>query len=260
MTFLIDTHVNLHGEIYDADREEVIARARDAGIGAMISICDRLENFDRIHALAMSHDDMWCTVGVHPHYARDFPDLSVETLVELGSRDKICAIGETGLDQHYGHSPVEDQERCLRRHIEAARRLDLPLVIHTREADDLMGDVLEDEMQKGRFQPLMHCYTSGMALAERAIALDAYFSISGIVTFKNAEDVREVVRIMPDDRIILETDCPYLAPIPHRGRRNEPAYLTHINAYVAEMKAMSPQALAELTTQNARNLFKALQT
>ena len=255
MTVLIDTHVNLHGEIYDEDRQDVLSRARDAGIGGFISICDRLENFDKIHDLTMANEDMWCSVGVHPHYARDFRDLTPETLIKLAGRAKVCAIGETGLDLHYGHSPIEDQEASFRTHIAVARELKLPLVIHSREADTLMGNILEEEVGVGAFQPLMHCYTSGRELAERAIALDAYFSVSGIVTFKKAEDVRDIVRIMPENRIILETDCPYLAPAPHRGRRNEPAYLTHINEYVADMKGFSHDAFAELTSQNARNLF-----
>ncbi|MBB35438.1 MAG: LuxR family transcriptional regulator [Hirschia sp.] len=258
MTFLIDTHVNLHGEQYDDDREEVLLRARESGIGGFISICDRLENFDKIHALTMANDDIWCSVGVHPHYAKDFPDLSAGHLVDLAQRSRVCGIGETGLDLHYGYSPLEDQVACFRQHVLAAQETGLPLIIHTREADTQMGDIMEEMMAQAPFRPLMHCYTSGIELARRAIALDAYFSISGIVTFKKAEDVREVVRIMPDDRIILETDCPYLAPMPHRGRRNEPAYLNDICDYVANMKGMSREELAALTTQNARTLFKTV--
>ena len=258
MTLLIDTHVNLHGDTYDEDRNEVLERARDAGIGAFVSICDRLDNFEKIHNLTLSQSDMWCSVGVHPHHAKDYNDLSAELLVSLSERNKVCAIGETGLDLHYGYSPLDDQEASFRAHIEASRQTQKPLIIHTREADDLTGDILETEMAKGRFQPLMHCYTSGMRLAERAIDLGAYFSISGIVTFKKAQDVRDVVSIMPLDRIVLETDCPYLAPMPHRGRRNEPAYLTHICNYVADLKGMDSDELAALTTQNAKNLFQAI--
>ena len=215
---LIDSHVNLHGDIYDNDRQDVLNRARAADVTRFISICDKMENFDRILTHTTSQPDMWCTVGVHPHYAKDHPSLSAMDLISLAQHNRVCGIGETGLDFHYGYSPEEDQIRVFLAHIEAARDTGLPLVIHTREADTLMGDILEKEMARGAFQPLMHCYTSGLELARRAISLDAYFSVSGILTFKKAEDVRQVALEMPLNRVILETDCPYLAPVPYRGR------------------------------------------
>lgn len=255
---LIDSHVNLHGDAFDEDRDEVIARARAAGIARMVTICDRIPNFTRVAEIAEAHADIWCSVGAHPHHAKDHLDLTVATLMELARGRKVAAIGETGLDRHYNYSPVEAQEQVLRAHIEAARALDLPLIIHTREADDLMGDILEEEHAKGAFRILMHCYTSGAELAERALALGAYFSFSGILTFKKADDVRAVAEIVPDDRIILETDCPYLAPLPHRGRRNEPAFLADLHAYFCSWRGLDPDAAAELHWRNFHTLFHTI--
>lgn len=252
---LFDSHINLHGDVYDDDREEVMARARAAGVERFISICDKIENFETIKAFSKSQANMWCTVGVHPHYAKDHRDLTSEQLIKLASDPVVCGIGETGLDFHYGYSPEDEQVQSFRAHIEASRTTGLPLVVHTREADELTGDILEEETRRGAFPILMHCYTSGQELADRAAALGAYFSVSGIVTFKKADDVREVSLSFPLDRVILETDCPYLAPTPHRGRRNEPSYLTHICESFAELRGVSPETMAEQTTQNCLKLF-----
>ncbi len=252
---LFDSHINLHGEQYDEDREEVLLRAREAGVSRFISICDKLENFPAIRKLTDQHNDMWCSVGVHPHYAKHYEALTSQELIELANDEKVCGIGETGLDLHYGYSDIQLQENAFRKHIIAARETQLPLIIHSREADDLMGDILEEEMQKGRFQPLMHCYTSGANLARRATALDAYFSVSGILSFKKAEDVRAVALEMPLDRVILETDCPYLAPTPYRGRRNEPAYLTEVCKAFANLRGLSFEDVGKITTENCLRLF-----
>ncbi|MDX2232924.1 MAG: TatD family hydrolase [Hyphomonadaceae bacterium] len=252
---LIDTHVNLHAEAFDADRDEVIARARGAGVGAMVTICDQLKNFDRVLAIATANPDIWCSVGAHPHYARDHLDLSVDALVTHTAHPKVIGVGETGLDRHYNHSPIEHQEIVFRRHIEAARRTDLPLIVHTREADDRMGAILEEEFRKGPFRILMHCYTSGRDLAERALALGAYISLSGILTFKKAEDVRAVAAIAPLDRIILETDCPYLAPTPHRGQRNEPAFLVDVHRYFCAWRNVPEEVAAAQMADNFYALF-----
>ncbi|MFZ4067813.1 MAG: TatD family hydrolase, partial [Phenylobacterium sp.] len=221
---LIDSHVNLHAPQFDTDRQEVIDRARAAGIALMVNISDRLTTFPANRAIAQA-PDIWCTVGVHPHEAKDVPDLSPRTLTDLADDPKVVGIGETGLDFHYDLSPRDIQARVFAAHIAAAQESGLPLVVHTREADDLMGDMLEAAFARAPFRMLLHCYTSGAELARRAAAMGAWFSVSGIATFKAAEDVRAVIRDMPADRIIVETDCPYLAPIPHRGRRNEPAFL-----------------------------------
>ena len=252
---MFDTHVNLHGEAFQDDLKEVLSRAREAGVRRFLAICDRYDNYETVKGIAKGHQDIWCSVGVHPHHSKDFPDLKAETLIEATTDPKTVAIGETGLDFHYGYSPQADQIISLRKHIAAARTTGLPLILHTREADDLMGDVLEEEMKRGAFVPLLHCYTGGERLAQRAAALGAYFSVSGIASFKNAHNVHAVVKTLPPERVILETDCPYLAPMPMRGRRNEPAFLTHVCAAYAKLIGMEPSALAQITEANALRLF-----
>jgi TatD DNase family protein len=247
---LIDSHVNLHAPQFAEDCEAVIERARAAGVGMMVTISDKVSSIEAAYAIAEAHPDIWCTVGTHPHEAKENPELSADTLCELAARPKMVGIGETGLDFHYDLSPRDIQAKVFRAHVEAARRTGLPLVVHTREADEVMGQILEEEHARGPFKLLMHCYTSGPELALRAAALGAWFSVSGIATFKAAEEVRAVIRDMPADRIILETDCPYLAPIPMRGRRNEPAFLPHILAKLAEIRGWTP-AEAEARTEDA---------
>jgi TatD DNase family protein len=256
---LIDTHVNIHGEAYEEDLDQVLDRARAAGVSPMIAICCRLGEFDSVRAIAEAHDDVVCTIGAHPHHAKDRPDISAEELVEIAQHPKVVAIGETGLDFHYNYSPREDQFPSLRAHIEAARRTGLPIILHCREADREMAELLEEEMGKGPFRPLLHCYTGGAELAERAAKLGAYFSASGIISFKKAEDVRAVFRdVIPDDRIIIETDCPYLSPVPHRGKRNEPSHLPHVAEALAAVKGWTLDETAQRTTANARALFDRL--
>ena len=247
---LIDSHVNLHAPQFDPDRAAVIDRARAAGVARMLTICDRRASFEAVHALALAHDDIWASVGVHPHEAKDDPDLTPEALCDLAARDKVIGVGETGLDFHYDLSPRPVQIRLLQVHIEAARRSGLPLIVHTREADAEMAEILETEHARGPFRILMHCYTSGPDLARRAAALGAWFSVSGIASFKSAQEVRAVVAQMPADRILIETDCPYLAPVPLRGRRNEPAFLPHVLAALARIRGWSA-AEAEARTEAA---------
>lgn len=246
---IIDSHVNLHAPQFDADREAVIARARAAGVGLMVNICDRVSNFPACRAVADA-PGIWCTVGTHPHEAKEDPDLSAQALIDLAADPRVVGIGECGLDFHYDLSPRDIQAHVFRAHIAAARETGLPLVVHTREADAAMGDILETEHAAGPFRLLMHCYTSGAELAARCAALGAWFSVSGIATFKAAEAVRAVIRDLPADRIIVETDCPYLAPVPHRGRRNEPAYVPHVLAKLAEIRGWS-LADAEARTEAA---------
>jgi TatD DNase family protein len=247
---LIDSHVNLHAPQFAEDREAVIARARAAGVARMVTICDKIPNFPAVLAIAEANADIWCTVGAHPHEARDHADLTTAALVEMAAHDKVVGIGETGLDFFYDHSPRDVQASVFRVHVAAARETGLPLVIHTRDADEIMGDILAEEYARGAFKMLMHCYTSGADLARRAANLGAWFSVSGIATFKAAEDVRSVISDMPADRIIVETDCPYLAPVPMRGRRNEPAYLPHVLGKLAEVRGWS-LAEAEARTEAA---------
>ncbi len=205
--------------------------------------------------MAAAHDDIWWTVGVHPHNAKESPDLTVEALADLAGRPKVVGIGETGLDFHYDLSPRETQAQVFRVHARAAHATGLPLVVHTREADDEMVAILEEEHAAGPFKLLMHCYTSGPELARKAAALGAWFSVSGIATFKAAEEVRAVIRDMPADRIILETDCPYLAPVPMRGRRNEPAFLPHILTGLAQIRGWSLEEAERRTEDSFFALF-----
>jgi TatD DNase family protein len=247
---LIDSHVNLHAPQFAEDQAEVIARARAAGIRLMVTICDKVSSFEAVHAVAMAHDDIWCTVGTHPHEAKENPSLTAESLIALAGRDKVVGIGETGLDYYYDLSPREVQRQVFAEHIKAAQATGLPLVVHTRDADDDMWSLLEEGHARQPFKLLLHCYTSGAELARKAAAIGAYFSVSGIATFKQASEVRAVIADMPADRIIVETDCPYLAPVPLRGRRCEPAFLPHILAKLAEIRGWTLEE-AEARTEDA---------
>ncbi len=252
---IIDSHVNLHASQFDEDRDAVIVRARDAGVQIMVEISDKLSTFEATHALAMAHPDIWCTVGAHPHEAKDHTAMTVEGLVALSRRPRVVGIGECGLDFHYDLSPREVQAEVFRTHIKAAQATGLPLVVHTREADAEMAAILREMRADGPFRFLMHCYTSGSELAEEAAEMGAWFSVSGIATFKAAEDVRAVIRTMPGDRIIVETDCPYLAPVPHRGRRNEPAYIGHVLQALADIRGWDREEAEQKTTDAFFNLF-----
>lgn len=252
---MFDTHVNLHGEAFAEDLDEVLDRARAAGVQRFLAICDRFDNFPSVLNIAQTHDDIWCSVGTHPHHAKDFTHITTQDLVAAAQNPDVVAIGETGLDFHYGYSPQAEQVSSLKVHIAAARKTDLPLILHTREADDLMADILEAEFEGGAFQPLLHCYTGGPGLAARALKLGAYFSVSGILSFKSAREVRDVMGNVPLEKIILETDCPYLAPVPMRGRRNEPAYLPHVAEALAALKGVPVGEVKEITEANALKLF-----
>ena len=252
---LIDSHVNLHAEKYADDLEEVIARAREAGVIGMLTISDRLQSTKAIKAIAETHPDIWRSVGVHPHYAKDAADLTAEKLIELAAGRKVVGIGECGLDNYYEYSPSDIQEKIFRAHVAAARATDLPLIIHTRDADARMLEILQEEYAKGAFTPLLHCYTGGPELAEGVLAMGGYISFSGIITFRNAGDIREIAKATPLDRIIIETDCPYLAPVPMRGRRNEPAFVVHVADKLAEVKGVSREEIDKATTENFFCLF-----
>ena len=252
---MFDTHVNLHAEAYQDDLEEVLTRARDAGVTRMLAICERLDSFPRVKAIADAHSDIWCSVGTHPHHAKDFTSTTAQDLIERARDPQVVAIGETGMDLHYGYSPQAEQEASFRTHIEAARETGLPLIVHTREADDLTAEILEDEYAKGAFSILLHCYTGGVDLCQRGLALGAYVSVSGILSFKSAKEVRAVIKDVPLNRVILETDCPYLTPMPYRGRRNEPAYLPYVADALATLHDMSREEIARMCEANALNLF-----
>ena len=249
---LVDSHCHLDFPDFTPERDAVIARAFAAGIGTMLTICTRLDQFDDVRAIAESDPRLWCSVGAHPHEAADHADLLAERLVELAAHPRVVGIGETGLDFHYDLSPREVQERVFRAHIAAAQASGLPLIVHAREADAEIAAILASETPP---PGVLHCFTAGRALAEAALGLGFYISISGIVTFRNAEDLRAIVRDVPLDRLLVETDAPYLAPIPYRGKRNEPAFVAATAAAVATLKDIGPEELAAATTDNFFRLF-----
>ena len=252
---LVDSHCHLDFPDFDGEREAVIDRAHAAGVGHMVTICTRLSRFNDIHAIAVAHDGIYCSVGVHPHEAAAEGQEDAARLVALAGRDKVVGIGETGLDYHYEHSPREAQKTSFRAHIQAARETGLPIIIHARDADTDMAGILADEQNKGAFRGVLHCFSAGPELAEAALAMGFYLSLSGIVTFKRAEDLRAIARDIPEDRLLVETDAPYLAPVPHRGGRNEPAYVADTAAELARLRDVSPAALARATTRNFFRLF-----
>ncbi len=252
---LVDSHVNLHGEKFTDDLDEVIARARDNGVGVMLNICCELAKFDEVLDIAKKYDNIYASIGTHPHEARKNPDITPEQIIEKCNNPLVIGIGETGLDYHYNYSDEQAQLHNFYTHIEAVRQTGLPLIIHSRNADEKMGDLLEEEMKKGAFPALLHCYTGGRRLAERAMEMGVYFSFSGIITFKNAHEVRETVKILPADKIMIETDCPYLAPVPHRGKRNEPAFVGLVAEKLAEIRGWSLEECETKTTNAFFNLF-----
>ena len=253
---MIDSHVNLHHEAFADDLNAVMLRAHEAGVDGMLTICDKIINISAIATISDAWPRVWRSVGAHPHYASEHLDLSSETLIDLAKPEKVIGIGETGLDFHYTYSPVADQIKVFKTHIEAARATGLPLIVHTREADQVMGDILEEETEKGAFPLVLHCYTSGVDLLHRGLALGAYVAFSGIATFKNATAVREAALAVPRDRVLIETDCPYLAPIPMRGRRNEPAFVPYVSSYLANLYQMDATSFAQQADANFFALFK----
>ena len=252
---LIDSHCHLDFPELAADRTGVLERARAAGIDGMVTISTRVKRFDEIKAIAEAHPQVWCSVGTHPHHADEELDIFADDLIRLSQHPKCVAIGEAGLDYFYDNAPKEAQETGLRRHIEASRRTGLPLVIHSRSADAHMSVILTEEMGQGAFPFVLHCYTGGVDLARTALNLGGYVSFSGIITFKNAEEIREVARLVPADRYLVETDAPYLAPVPHRGATNEPSFVAHTAAKVAEVRGIELARLGEETTNNFYRLF-----
>ncbi len=252
---LVDSHCHLDFPDFADDLEAVVARAREAGISTMLTICTRVTRFDRVLAIAEAHDGIYCTVGIHPHNVAAEPEVTAEHLVRLAAHPKVVGFGETGLDYHYEHSPREAQQRSFRAHIAAARQSGLPVVVHSREADDDMARILAEERAAGAFPGLVHCFSSGAGMAERVVDLGLYVSFSGIVTFKKADGLRDAARAVPTDRLLVETDAPYLAPVPKRGKRNEPAYTAYTAAHLAEVTGLESEALAAATTENFFRLF-----
>ncbi len=249
---LVDSHCHLDFPDFAAEREAVVARARAAGVGAMLTITTRLDEFVGVRAIAESDAAIWCSVGAHPHEAADHAALLPEQLIALAAHPKVVGLGETGLDFHYDLSPRDIQERVFRAHLAASHQTGLPLIIHARNADGAIARILEEQHPP---PGVLHCFSSGRELAEKALALGFYVSISGIVTFKNADELRAIVRDLPLDRLLVETDSPYLAPVPYRGKRNEPAFVAATAAAVAALKGIEIEHLAEATTTNFFRLF-----
>ncbi|HEY3777309.1 MAG TPA: TatD family hydrolase [Rhizomicrobium sp.] len=252
---LVDSHCHLDFPEFASELPDVVARAKAAGVGACVSIGTRLARFAGVAAVAEQFSDVYATVGSHPHEAASEPLDGPEPLLERARTPKVVGIGETGLDYYYEHSPRPQQIANFRAHIAAARMLGLPLIVHTRDAEDDTIDILDEEMEKGAFTGLIHCFTGTQRLAEAALDLGLYVSASGIATFKKSEALREVLRSVPLDRLLVETDAPYLAPTPHRGKRNEPAFVVHTAALLAELKRVSAGEIAAATTDNFFRLF-----
>ena len=252
---LIDHHCHLDFPDFAAELEDVLGRARAAGIGGMVSISTRLRRLEHLLAIAEAHANVFCSVGTHPHYAHEELDIPWQELVRLSAHPKVVAIGEAGLDYFYDNSPREAQAEGFRRHIAAARATQLPLVIHARDADGDVAHILEQETAKGAFPAVLHCFTGGKELAERGLALGLYISFSGILTFKRSASLREVAASVPLNRLLLETDAPYLAPDPFRGKRNEPAYLVNTAAELARVKGVPPAEIARISTENFFRLY-----
>lgn len=255
---LIDSHCHLDFPDFADQLDDVVARARDRGVQRIITICTRVEKFGQVLAVAEKFDDVFCSVGTHPHNADEELHITTDRLVELSAHPKVVAIGEAGLDYHYDKSAREAQKLSFIAHIAAARITGLPLVIHARAADADMIDILKKETEIGSFPAVLHCFSSGAGLARIGVELGLYVSFSGIATFKNAQDIRDIARDVPYDRILVETDAPYLAPVPHRGRTNEPSYVADTAASLAETLNLDVSELIEQTGTNAFQLFKKL--
>lgn len=252
---LVDSHCHLDFPDFAAELDAVVERARAAGISRIVSICTRVRKHAQVLVVAEKFPDIFCSVGTHPHNAHEELDIDAKALIAIAQHPKVVAIGEAGLDYHYDKSPRDAQAQGLRQHIAAARETKLPLVIHSRECDADMTKILQDESGKGAFPAVLHCFTGGRDLAFAAIELGHYVSFTGILTFKNSQDLRDIAAALPADRILVETDAPYLAPLPYRGKRNEPSYVVETAKVLAQTRGVSPEEIARQTTENFFRLF-----
>ena len=252
---LVDSHCHLDFPDFAEERAAIVARALAAGVGRMVTISTRVRRFQQILEIAETFDEVYCSVGTHPHNAAEELDVTADELVRLSAHPKVVAIGEAGLDYYYDKAPRDAQADGFRAHIAAARLTGLPLVIHARDADEDMASILEEETGKGAFPFILHCFSSGRRLAEVGVALGGYVSFSGILTFKNSAELRAIAADVPRDRLLVETDAPYLAPVPHRGKRNEPAYVANTAKVLAETIGVGEAEIADITTGNFFKLF-----
>ena len=252
---LVDSHCHLNYKGLAERQGEVLAAARERGIGGFLNISTRQGEWREVIGTAEREPDVWASVGIHPHEADKHPDLGAAELLDAAGHDRVIAIGETGLDYYYDHSDRDAQRRLFRMHIDVSRQTGLPLVIHTRDAEEDTLAILAEEMEKGAFPALIHCFTASRSFGEKVLALGLTISISGIVTFKNAADLQDTVKIIPADRLLVETDAPFLAPVPHRGSTCEPAFVADTANFVAGLRGEEPEQLADTTTANFRRLF-----
>ena len=252
---LVDSHCHLDFPDFAEELPEIVARAEGSGVGRMVTICTRVAKFQQVLAVAERFESVYCSVGTHPHNSHEEMDVTAEQLVALSCHKKVVAIGEAGLDYFYQKDHAVSQAKSLRVHIAAARQTGLPLVIHSRDADEDMITILEEESGKGPFPAVLHCFSSGRELMQRGVALGLYVSLSGILTFKRSEELREIARDVPMERLLVETDAPYLAPLPYRGKRNEPSYVVHTCATLGEVKGVSEEEMRSITTENFFRLF-----
>lgn len=253
---LIDSHCHLEYKGLVEDQQGVLARARAAGVGGFLSISTRQREWAQIIGTAEREADVWASVGIHPHEADAHSDMGEAALLEAAAHPKVIAIGETGLDYYYDHSDRETQKDLFRRHISVARATGLPLIVHTREAEEDTYAIMAEEMEKGAYPALIHCFTASADFGRKVLDLGLTISLSGIVTFKNAKDLQAIAAELPKDRILVETDAPFLAPVPHRGQVCEPAFTADTARFVADLRGTSAEALAEVTTRNFFNLFR----
>ncbi len=253
---LVDSHCHLDFPDFGDELDAIIDRARHAGVGVMQTISTRMSRFEEVSAIARHYDGIFCSVGVHPHNVADEGIWPAAEIAARTDAPEVIGIGETGLDYHYDHSPRDDQRASFREHVRASRETGLPLIVHTRSADDDTMAILEDEAEQGgAFPGLIHCFSASRDLAMRSLALGFSISISGIVTFRNADELRDIVADIPLERLLVETDAPFLAPVPMRGKRNEPGFVVHTAEFLARLKDVSPEELAESTTGNFFKLF-----
>jgi TatD DNase family protein len=252
---LVDSHCHLDHQDFQGEVEAILARARQAGVSTMLTIGTTLSGFPRVLEVAQRNEDVFCTVGVHPHDAAAEQGVTVERILQLSRHPKVVGIGECGLDYYYNRSPQDIQINTFKTHIAAARESGLPLVVHTRDADDEMASILEAEQGVGPFTGVLHCFSSGRALAETAVRLGFYISFSGTLTFKKSEALRDIAATLPAERLLIETDAPYLAPVPMRGRRNEPSFVAHTLRTLAACRGEDEGKLAETTSANFHRLF-----
>jgi TatD DNase family protein len=252
---LVDSHCHLDFPDFASELDAVVARARATGIGRIVTISTRVKKHAQVLAIAEKYPEVFCSVGTHPHNSDEELDIDAKTLVSLAKHPKIVAIGEAGLDYHYDNSPRDAQAASFRQHIAAARETGLPLVIHSRDCDAAMAQILREESGKGAFPAVLHCFTGGRDLAFTAIELGHYVSFTGILTFKRSDDLRAIAAALPGDRVLVETDAPYLAPLPHRGKRNEPAYVAETAKVLADTRGVPADEIARQTTENFFRLF-----